>query len=69
MNGDICCPNCRHQLRSDLDVMTECLSRVMPRRVPTQWDVRDFAEEALAVARALGYVKVPTNPAMTGGRS
>lgn len=66
--NDICCPNCRHQLRSDLDVMTEMLARVMPRRIPSKWDVRELAGEALAVARALGYVKVPTNPAMTGAR-
>lgn len=60
----VCCPNCQHQIRSDEDVMAEFLGRVMPPRANAalrSGQLRELAEEALAIARALGYVKIPSH--------
>lgn len=55
------CDSCGQPVPGDLEVLTEMLWRVMPRRIPTEWDARDLAEEALATVRALGWT-APSDP-------
>lgn len=51
------CKSCHQPIKSDQDVMAEFLKRSAPKRIFTKWDFQELAEEALAIARSLGYAK------------